>query len=185
MRVCAFLASSDGHDDRYRQAAQQFGTALAQRGVGLVYGGGHVGLMGVVADAALAGGGTVHGVIPQHLVDREMAHEGPINLQIVPDMHTRKAAMAKLSDAFVALPGGLGTLEELFEVLTWQQIGLHAKPIALLNVGGFWDGLLTVLRTQVQQGFTAQRSLDRLIVASEPQALLDRLESDAGMVAGS
>jgi len=140
-RLCVFCGSASGVRPEYEAAARELGTVLAGRGVGVVYGGASVGLMGVVADSALAAGGEVIGIIPQALVDREVAHAGLSELHVVGSMHERKALMAELSDAFVALPGGMGTLEELFEVFTWRQLGLHAKPIALLDVAGYWAGL--------------------------------------------
>src|SRR5215208_6565109 len=138
MRICVFCGSSPGRGDAYGAAAAGLGRLLAERGIGLVYGGASVGTMGIVADAALAAGGEVVGVIPQALVDREMAHAGLTDLRVVADMHQRKATMADLSDGFVALPGGAGTMEELFEVWTWALLGLHAKPIGLLDVNGFY-----------------------------------------------
>jgi len=141
-RLCVFTGSSAGVRPEYREAARDLGRLLAQRGIGLVYGGARVGLMGAVADAALEAGGVVIGVIPQGLVAKEIAHTGLTELRVVASMHERKAMMADLADGFVALPGGWGTLEEFFEVLTWAQLGLHAKPCGLLNVGGYFDGLL-------------------------------------------
>ena len=133
-RVCVFCGSSIGNQPAYREAAEAMGALLAERGIGLVYGGGNVGLMGVIADAVLASGGDVIGVIPQSLADREIAHTGITDLRVVDSMHTRKAMMAELSDAFIAMPGGVGTFEEFFEVVTWTQLGLHRKPCGLLNV---------------------------------------------------
>ena len=150
MRVCVFCGSSPGRSPEYAAAARRLGSLLARRGVGLVYGGGNVGLMGIVADAVLAEGGEVVGVIPRALVDRELAHRGLTDLRVVGSMHERKALMAALSDAFVALPGGFGTLDELVEIITWRQLELHAKPIGLLDAAGFWDpfaGLVEHLRT--------------------------------------
>src|SRR5262249_11009257 len=141
-RLCVFCGSSAGGAAAYADAARRFGPALAAHGLGLVYGGGHVGLMGVVADAVLGGGGEVIGVIPQALVDRELAHTGLTALRVVATMHQRKALMADLADGFVALPGGFGTADELFEILTWAQLGLHAKPVGLLDVNGFFTPLL-------------------------------------------
>src|SRR5262245_12742237 len=140
-RVCVFCGSSAGNRPEYADAARHLGAALARRGLGLVYGGGHVGLMGVVADAVLRAGGEVIGVIPQALVERELAQAGLTRLEVVDTMHQRKARMADLADAFVALPGGFGTCDELFEILTWSQLGLHARPVGLLNVAGFFDPL--------------------------------------------
>jgi uncharacterized protein (TIGR00730 family) len=160
-RVCVFCGASPGRDPRYAEAARAVGEGLAARGIGLVYGGGRVGLMGTVADAALAAGGEVIGVIPQGLVDRELAHPGLGALHVVDTLGERKALMADLADAFIALPGGLGTLEELSEVASWAQLGLHGKPIGLLDVGSFWDGFLGWLDHAVAEGFIrpAQRGL--------------------------
>ncbi len=147
-RICVFSGSSPGGDLAYRAAATDLGHRLAERGIELVYGGASVGLMGAVADAAMERGGHVIGVIPQSLVDREIAHPAIGDLRVVESMHERKALMADLSDAFVALPGGVGTLEELFEVYTWNQLGLHAKPLGLFNVRGYYDGLARFLDTR-------------------------------------
>src|SRR3712207_2291963 len=156
----------------HQQAAADFAGDLARSGVGIVYGGGHVGLMGVVADAALAAGGEVVGVIPQHLVDDELAHPGLPRLEVVASMHERKALMAELADVFVALPGAAGTLEELFEAWTWGMLGLHAKPTALLDVDGFWQPLLTQLRRMVADGYLDARRLDALGVVTGAEELL-------------
>ena len=172
MRICVFSGSNPGRKPEYVEAARELGKALAQAGVGVVYGGAYVGLMGAVADAALAEGGEVIGIIPQALKDKEIAHTGLSDLRVVGSMHERKALMAELSDAFVALPGGLGTLEELFEVWTWGQLGYHAKPFAVYNLGGFYDGLYAWLDHVVTEQFMKPQHRDMLIVASEPQALL-------------
>jgi uncharacterized protein (TIGR00730 family) len=148
---------------------------MAARGLGLVYGGGHVGLMGVLADAVLAGGGEVQGVIPRDMVDRELAHAGLTRLHVVETMHQRKALMADLSDAFAALPGGFGTADELFEILTWAQLGLHAKPVGLLNVGGFFDPLLAWADRCVAEGFLRAEHRALLCLAADEEALLARL----------
>ena len=160
----------------YAEAARAFGAALAGRGLGLVYGGGRVGLMGAVADAALAAGGSVVGVIPQELVDRELAHGGLTELHVVASLHERKALMAELSDGFVALPGGFGTLDELLEQLTWSQLGLHAKPIGLLDVEGYWRPLIALARHATDEGFVRESDLGAIAVAGDPEGLLDRLE---------
>ena len=175
--VAVFTGSSRGHDPAYAGAAAELGTRLAGEGIGLVYGGGDVGLMGVVADAAMRAGGEVVGVIPQSLVEGEIAHHGITRLEVVDTMHVRKQRMAELADAFTALPGGVGTLEEFFEVWTWQQLGLHTKPVALYNTRGFWDGLLAAVDTMVDAGFLSSDRRDSLIVADEPDALLDALRS--------
>lgn len=175
MRVCGFTGASTGLRTVHAEAVESFGAELARRGHGLVYGGGQVGLMGVLADAVLAGGGEVIGVIPRQLVDRELAHHRVTDLQVVPDMHSRKARMAEQSEAFVAMPGGIGTLEELFEVWTWAQLGLHAKPIGLLNVAGFYDHLLAFCDQLVGDGFLPATSRAHLVVADSAPALLDAL----------
>lgn len=175
MRLCVFTGSQHGDNPAYAAMAEDLGRTLASTGIDLVYGGGNVGLMGIIAQTTIDAGGTVYGIMPRHLVDVELSKDDIANLEIVPDMHTRKARMAELSDAFVALPGGIGTLEELFEVWTWQQLGIHAKPVALLNVDGFWDPLVAFLGRQVDAGFVRSVDLDSLIVAQSPQELLDAL----------
>jgi uncharacterized protein (TIGR00730 family) len=174
-RVCVFCGSNVGGRPEYAAAARGFAAAAAARGLGLVYGGGNVGLMGVVADAALAAGGEVIGVIPSALKGRELAHAGLTRLHVVTTMHERKALMADLSDAFAALPGGVGTLEELFEVVTWAQLGIHAKPVGLLNTAGYFDGLLSFLDHLVAQRFVKEKHRALVRVAAEPGPLLDLL----------
>ena len=174
-RVCVFCGSKHGVRPEYTEAARAMGAALAAGGIGLVYGGGRVGLMGVVADAVLDAGGEVIGVIPGHMSDREIAHHDVTDLRIVGSMHERKALMYELSDGFVALPGGLGTLEELFEITTWSQLGLHAKPTGLLDVAGFYTPLVRFLDQLVSEGFVAERHRRLLRVADKPAALLERL----------
>lgn len=174
-RVCVYCGSSIGARGEYRAAATELGTALATRGLELVYGGGRVGLMGAVADAALAAGGHVIGVIPQALMDRELGHRGIQDLRIVADMHERKLTMATLADAFVALPGGWGTLEELTEMLTWLQLGIHRKPIALLDVAGYFDPLLTFAARMVDERFVREEQRGLLLVETATDALLARL----------
>ncbi len=171
MRVAVFTGSHAGPAS-HAAAAAEFAADLARAGVGIVYGGGNVGLMGVVADAALAAGGEVVGVIPQHLVDDEVAHPGLPRLEIVQTMHERKAVMAELSDAFVALPGAAGTLEELFEAWTWGMLGLHAKPTALVDVDGFWQPLVGQLRRMVDDGYLDAARLDALGVVQDAAELL-------------
>jgi uncharacterized protein (TIGR00730 family) len=187
MRLCVFCGSSLGTSQVYREAAEAFGCSLARRGIELVYGGAHAGLMGVLADAVLAGGGRVTGVIPEALLERELAHQGLTDLRIVGSMHERKALMASLSDGFVALPGGIGTLEELFEVWTWSQLGLHEKPCALLDVAGFYTGLTAFLDHLVAQGFVKPKQRQALLVESDGEALLSRfaLTPDPGPLTGS
>ena len=176
-RVCVFAGSSLGIRPEYRAAAAALGQALSDRRVELVYGGAHVGLMGVAADATLAAGGRVTGVIPDALVSKELAHTGLTELRVVASMHERKALMADLSDGFIALPGGWGTWEELFEVLTWAQLGLHRKPCGLLNVGGYFDGLLAFTTHAVREGFVRPQQNAMLLVATTPGALLDSMAS--------
>lgn len=176
-RLCVFSGSSGGVSPDYRKAAEDLGRVIAGQGIGLVYGGAAVGLMGAVADAALAAGGEVIGVIPEALVQREVAHQGLDDLRVVGSMHERKQLMADLSDGFIALPGGIGTFEELFEVWTWSQLGTHAKPCALLNVRGFYDPLLVFLDHVVGEGFLKQVHRDMIVVADEPVALLDALKT--------
>ncbi len=156
--ICVFCGASSGHDPRYASAAAEAGDTLARRGIRVVFGGSRLGLMGAVADAALAAGGEVVGVIPRLLVDRELAHPGLTELLVVETLHERKAAMAGLADAFIALPGGLGTLEELAEVLSWAQLQLHAKPIGLLDIGGYFAALEAFLDRAVDDGFLAARN---------------------------
>ncbi len=164
--VAVFCAAAEGARPEYREVAQKLGRALALQRIGLIYGGARVGLMGAVADAVLAGGGHVVGVIPQVLVDKEIAHKGVQELHVVDTMHTRKKLMSDLADAFLVLPGGFGTLEELFEVLAWQTLKLHAKPVVLLNVKGFYDKLLEFLDVCEQEG-TLRGNRNALLVAQE------------------
>ena len=174
-RVCVFCGSSAGALPEYAAAAEAFGAALARRGLELVYGGGRVGLMGRLADAVLAAGGHVIGVIPEALVARELAHQGVDELRVTASMHERKALMAELADAFVALPGGLGTLEELFEAWSWAQLGLHAKPCGWLDVQGYYASLARFLDHAAAEGFLSADCRAMLVSASEPEILLDRL----------
>jgi uncharacterized protein (TIGR00730 family) len=173
-RICVFAGSSPGANDAYRKAAVELGEALAERDVELVYGGGCVGLMGVLADAALARGGRVTGVIPHTLMLREVGHRALTELHVVDSMHERKAMMAELSDGFIALPGGFGTLEETFEILTWAQLGLHGHPCGLLNVEGYFDSLLAFLDHSVQEAFLRDVHRAMLLVEDSPRSLLDR-----------
>ncbi len=172
-RICVFCGSSSGASPAYARAAAAFGRTLAQRGLGLVYGGASVGLMGVLADAALEGGGSVVGVIPAGLARKEIAHEGLTALRIVGSMHERKAVMAELSDGFVALPGGMGTLEEFFEIVTWAQLGLHAKPCGLLDVDGYFAPLLAFLDRAVEERFVKPVHRSFIQVDDTPERLLD------------
>jgi len=174
-RICVYCGSSKGVRVRYAATARALGSAIAARGIELVYGGGHVGLMGAVADGALAAGGRVIGVIPRALMDRELGHRGIQDLRVVADMHERKMTMAGLADAFVALPGGWGTIEELTEMLTWLQLGIHAKPIGVLNDEGYFDGFIRFAQTMVDEGFVRAEHRDLFRVEADPIALLDRL----------
>ena len=174
-RLCVFCGSSHGANPAYAEAAVTLGTLLAKRGIGLVYGGGNVGLMGVIADAALAAGGEVIGVIPKSLADREVAHHGVTDLRVVDSMHTRKAMMAELSDAFIAMPGGVGTVEEFFEAITWTQLGLHRKACGLLNVAGFYTPLAVFIDQAVSEGFIKPVHRAAIVVDDKPERLLDAL----------
>jgi uncharacterized protein (TIGR00730 family) len=177
-RVLVFCGSSPGRLPEYAKGASELGRVLAERRIELVYGGARVGLMGALADAALAGGGTVIGVIPSRLVDHEIAHAGITKLHVVETMHERKSLMAELSDAVIALPGGSGTLDELFELFTWKQLGLHRKPIGLLDVAGYWQPMLAFLEHAVNERFLREEYLESLLVGRTADALLDRLAAD-------
>jgi uncharacterized protein (TIGR00730 family) len=168
-----FAGSSVGARPEYADAARTLAAELARGGVGLVYGGGGIGLMGVLADAMLAAQGEVIGVIPRPLAARELAHRGLTELLVVESMHERKATMAELSDGFIALPGGLGTFEETLEILTWSQLGIHRKPVGVLNVGGYYDGLLKLLASAVREGFVKREYVGLLLFADTPADLLD------------
>jgi uncharacterized protein (TIGR00730 family) len=184
MRLCVFCGSSVGTRASYADAARELGEAFAEREIGLVYGGGRVGLMGIVADTALAAGGEVNGVIPQFLATREAAHDALTELRIVDSMHTRKAVIAQLSDGFIALPGGFGTLEEFCEIVTWSQIGLQSKPSGLVNVDGYFDPLLAMFDRAVVEGFVSARNRGLVVDAERPRALLDRIVPLARMSVG-
>jgi len=175
--ICVFCASSIGARPLYAASARRFGEALAARGVTLVFGGGCVGLMGVLADATLGGGGRAVGVIPRALVEREIAHRGVTTLHVVETMHERKQRMADLADAFVMLPGGFGSWDEFCEVVTWAQLGIHRKPLGVLNVGGYYDPMLAMADRAVDEGFVAAVQRDRLVVDDDEERLLDRLAS--------
>ncbi len=179
-RVCVFCGASGGRRSAYLEAARAFGAEIARRRLGLVYGGGRVGLMGALADGALAAGGEVLGVIPQELVDRELAHSGVGELHVVGSLHERKALMSELAGAFVALPGGFGTLDELMEQLTWSQLGLHAKPVGLLDVADYWRPLIALARHMVEEGFVREADLGAIAVSDDGGLLLDRLEELTG-----
>jgi hypothetical protein len=175
LRICIFCGSSTGARTDYRVAAETIALELTRRGIGIVFGGGCVGLMGIVADTALAHGGHVIGVIPSAMVTREIAHRGLPDLRIVASMHERKALMASLSDAFIALPGGFGTFEEFCEVVTWTQLGLHQKPCGLLNVAGYYDPLVTLFDRAVADGFIRPENRGIVLADSDPAALIDRV----------
>jgi hypothetical protein len=173
-RLCVFCGASPGRDPRHATFAREVGAELTRRGIGIVYGGGRTGLMGALADGALAGGGEVIGVIPRGLVDREVAHRGVTELRVVETLHERKAVMASLADGFVALPGGLGTLEELAEAMSWAQLDLHDKPCGLLDPTGYFEPLLAFLDRAVDEGFLARRHRELLVVARDVDGLLAR-----------
>ncbi len=176
-RICVFCGSNAGARREYAQAARALAAVLVERKLGIVYGGGNVGMMGVLADAALERGGEVTGVIPRTLVDKEVAHRGVTELLIVESMHERKALMNDLSDAFIALPGGFGTLDEFFEVLTWSQLGFHGKPCALLNVAGYYDRMLAMLDHAVAERFLRPAHRELVIADTDPSRLLQRLSA--------
>lgn len=173
--VCVYCGSANGAKPVYADAARAFGRALANAGLTLVYGGGRVGLMGVIADEVIASGGRAIGVITELLYDKEVGHTGLTELHVVPDMHHRKKMMAELADAFVAMPGGAGTLEEFFEVYTWAQLGYHSKPVALYNVDAFYQPLITLLEHTVDEGFMQRTYFDALCIDAAPDALIDQL----------
>lgn len=177
--LCVFCGSRSGNDPAFETVARALGTLLGQRSVRLVYGGARIGTMGAVADAALAAGGEVLGVIPQAIADVEVAHEGLTELHVVGSMHERKALMAAHADAFLALPGGLGTLEELFEVWTWSQLGIHRKPLGVLNLNGYYDALAALLEHMIAQGFVRREHAALLHTATTPELALRALEQAA------
>jgi uncharacterized protein (TIGR00730 family) len=183
-RVCVFCGSNAGKTREYGAAAQELAGVLARLGLGLVYGGGNVGLMGILADSMLRAGGEVIGVIPQALVAREVAHHGVTELRVVDTMHQRKAMMNELADAFIALPGGFGTLEEFFEILTWSQLGIHGKPSGLLNVSGYYDHLLAMLDHAVAERFLRPAYRELVIADADAQALMQRLAAFVPAVTG-
>ena len=182
--VAVYCGSNHGADPAYAQAADALGRLLAERGIRLVYGGGHVGLMGVLADAALAGGGEVFGVITRALQAKEVAHDALTSLTVVETMHERKAAMADAADAFVMLPGGYGTLDEFFEALSWTQLGIHDKPCGVLDVAGYYAALRALLDEATRQGFVSRVHRELVITESEPRRLLDRLAGWVPVTAG-
>lgn len=175
--ICVYCGAATGGSPAYADAARALARVLVDDNIALIYGGGNVGLMGIIADEVMHRGGDVTGVIPRALLDKEVGHHGLSRLHIVKDMHERKAMMAQLADGFIALPGGLGTLEELFEMLTWSQLNLHDKPVGLLNVGGFFDGLIGFIAHQVRENFLRPEHAALLIVESDPEVLLRRCEA--------
>ncbi|MGQ4277205.1 TIGR00730 family Rossman fold protein [Pseudidiomarina sp. E22-M8] len=175
--ICVYCGANSGFSPVYQDAAMQLADTLTAANIALVYGGSSVGLMGIIADRVLAQGGRVIGVIPQALVDKELAHEGLTELHVVPSMHARKAKMAELADGFIAMPGGMGTLEELFEMLTWAQLGLHQKSCAVLNVDGYYEGLISFLENATSQGFIRAEHRHLLISHDEPEQLLALMEN--------
>ena len=183
-RVAVYCGSADGNDPAYLAEAQALGQAIAAAGLGLVYGGASVGLMGAVADSALAGGAEVIGVLPDVLAGKEIAHAGLTRLELVPTMHQRKARMAELADAFLILPGGYGTLEELLEVVTWAQLRLHTKPCILINTAGYWDGLLAFLDTAVAAGFLKQKNRELLHMANSATKAVGMVVGGSGFGQG-
>jgi hypothetical protein len=176
-RICVFCGSSAGYSGTYRAAAVELGRFLTGQGLGLVYGGGRIGLMGVVADAVLAHGGQVIGVIPQPMVSREIWHSGLTELRIVPSMHARKSLMAELADAFIALPGGFGTFEEFCEMITWSQLGIHRKPCGLLNVAGYYDPLLQMFDHAVAEGFLKRENRELVLASPSCRELLEKMQA--------
>lgn len=176
-RICVYCGSNPGKDPAYREAAEAFGRALADRGIGLVYGGGTVGMMGTVADAVLDAGGEAYGIIPESLVEREPPHQELTELEIVDSMHERKARMVDRSDGFVALPGGYGTFEELLEVLTWAQLGFHQNPCGILNAADYYTDLVAFLDHAVDEGFVSADHREMVVVAEDPETLLDEFET--------
>jgi uncharacterized protein (TIGR00730 family) len=178
-RLCVFCGSSVGLRAIYSQAAKDLGTEMARRGIGLVYGGGNVGLMGILADAVLAGGAEVHGVIPGALRSRELAHQGLTHLDITPSMHARKERMVQLSEGFVALPGGFGTYDELFEVMTWSQLGIHERPIGVLDVDGYFAPFAMLVDKAIAEGFVKRDFAELVVRESDVGRLIDRMKSYA------
>jgi len=180
-RLCVFCGSTKGNLATYEQVARQLGQLLIQREIGLVYGGGNIGLMGVIAETVLKAGGDVVGIIPAALAEKELAFQELTDLRIVQTMHERKALMEQLSDGFIALPGGYGTLEEICEMVTWAQLGIHHKPCGLLNVGGFYDSLLAFMDHQVQQGFVTSTNRTLILQHQDPEQLLDQMNERVGL----
>lgn len=182
--VCVYCGSSDDAKPRFKQLARDVSLALARRGLRIVYGGGHVGLMGIVADTALQAGAEVIGIIPEHIKAQEVQHTGLTELHVVPDMHTRKRMMVERSDAFVVLPGGLGTLDETFEILTWKKLNLHNKPVIIFNANGYWDHLLALIDQMVAEGFEKPGSLASFKVVTSVEDMFEALESETAPAIG-
>jgi len=176
-KLCVYCGSSVGKRPEYHEGAKQLAKILVSRGIDLVYGGAAIGVMGIIADAVLEGGGKVTGIIPEDLMGKEVAHQGITELMVVPSMHERKAVMADISDGFIALPGGIGTLEELFEIFTWAQLGFHSKPVGLLNINGYFDNLIKFLDTAVDEQFMNITHRSMLVVEHDPELLIQRLKS--------
>ena len=176
-KICVFCGSSSGFSDNYRAAAAELGRTLVEQGLGLVYGGGRIGLMGVIADSVLAHGGQVIGVIPEPMVAREIWHSGLTELRVVPSMHARKSLMAELADAFIALPGGFGTFEEFCEMITWSQLGIHRKPCGLLNVAGYYDSLLKMFDHAVAEGFLKRENRELVLASPSCRELLEQMQT--------
>lgn len=183
--VCVYCGSSNFVAGEYKESARKIGAGLAERGLRLIYGGGHVGLMGIVADSALKAGGSVIGIIPEHIRAKEVQHEGLTELHVVPDMHTRKRMMADLSDAFIILPGGFGTLDEAFEILTWKKLNLHNDPIILFNQDGYWDDMISLIKKTVLEGFSQPPDIDLLKVATTVEEVFSLLDASLPVEAGS
>lgn len=175
--VCVYCGSSAHADENFKKAADDLGTTLAENNVKVVYGGGRSGLMGIVADAALREGGQVHGIIPEYLADKEVSHDDLTQLDIVDSMHVRKQAMVDNSDAFIVLPGGLGTLDEFFEIMTWRQLGIHSKPIVVVNVDGFWSNLVKLVEHLIETKFALQQDRDNLIVIDDVSQIVEALRN--------
>jgi uncharacterized protein (TIGR00730 family) len=178
-RLAVYCGSAGGSDPRFEEAARELGRIMAERGLELVYGGGRLGLMGIVADTVIAYGGRTYGVIPRALVDKEVAHSGLTELITVTTMHERKARMTELCDAFVCLPGGIGTLDEMFEAWTWNALGYHCQPFALLNVAGFWTPFIEFMGHVSRSGFLSQRRLDQLLIGDTPEQVINLLDEAA------
>jgi uncharacterized protein (TIGR00730 family) len=181
--ICVFCGSSTGNNNLYKSAARELGKLMAEKDITLIYGGGNIGLMGIIANSVLENNGKVIGVIPQSLQEKELAHEGVTKMYVVKSMHERKALMAQISDAFVALPGGFGTLDELFESLTWNQLEIMNKPVAVFNINGYFDHLIALLKQSVQEKFLRKEHLKNLIVADDPQKLLQKIKKFKAVVA--